>query len=472
MNDTLRKHLRFFFAVALGWCLVACDAHAKSIGVNFIGGPHGGGVNGRDGSIVTGVAGVVPQSGWNNLAPWSEDRSAPGLPPQDPDVDGSAVDLLDDSGAVTTTDISWFSDNTYFADNDANLTNEDTRLMDGYLDIGGDAARRKLQVTLTNIPYERYDLYVYVGSDGDNRLAGVSLNTGPQTFFVSSTGRGAFLGPADYKQATATTQETAFPSNYLFYPSLDVSTAAIELEGIVSNAGIHAIQVVDRSDLFLLEIDSQTGEVWIVGKGQDASLMAAYQIASPAGSLRPADLRSLSSQRLDEVDGPEDADDIAGNSAGERWEVFEASTTAVTEARLFGSTAIDETVILSLGKIYDPAVGVDSSLSFSYALTTGPPLNGIVRFIDSPLPGDYDRDGNVDLDDYQVWRASYGASGPSLPADGARSGRIDAADYTVWRDAYASASSAVSTPEPSSMAACLAAAAATTAFRGRKKRNE
>lgn len=456
--------LRRRFA-APGWCGLAflfaglgSPASAGSVGVKFVGGPHGGGTNGRDASLVTGVAGVVPQGGWNNVAPWTEDRSAPGLPPQDPDVEGSFLNLLNDSGEATPIDVSWFSDNTYYAENDANLTNEDTRLMDGYIDIGGDPQRRKLQVTLTEIPFERYDLYIYVGSDGDNRVAGVSLNAGPQTFFVANTGRGKFLGPADYRQATATTLETAFPSNFILHQSLEGPTAAIELEGFVSNAGIHAVQVVDRSDLFLLEVDAATGEVWIVGKGVDPSPLVGYQITSDAGALRPDRLRSLSGRGLDPVDGPADPDSIPGNSEGESWEVLQNTASGVIESRLFGSTAVDETVILPLGKLFDPAVGMDPSMAFSYALETGPPLTGIVRFISSPLTGDYDRDGDVDLADYEVWRASYGSTGPDLPADGARDGRIDAADYAAWRDSFAS-SVATAVPEPCGAALLLAGVA-------------
>ncbi len=50
------------------------------------------------------------------------------------------------------------------------------------------------------------------------------------------------------------------------------------------------------------------------------------------------------------------------------------------------------------------------------------------------LEGDYDIDGDVDQDDYVVWRDSYGSK-TLLAADGNNDGTIDAADYTVWRDA-------------------------------------
>ena len=55
-----------------------------------------------------------------------------------------------------------------------------------------------------------------------------------------------------------------------------------------------------------------------------------------------------------------------------------------------------------------------------------------VRLAAAPLPGDYNRDGEVDLDDYHTWRGMYGATGSA--ADGNLDGIVDAADYTVWRD--------------------------------------
>jgi glucose/arabinose dehydrogenase len=55
-----------------------------------------------------------------------------------------------------------------------------------------------------------------------------------------------------------------------------------------------------------------------------------------------------------------------------------------------------------------------------------------VRYI-NPIAGDYDIDGDVDQDDYNVWRSSFGST-LLLAADGNGDGVVDAADYTVWRD--------------------------------------
>jgi cytochrome c peroxidase len=48
------------------------------------------------------------------------------------------------------------------------------------------------------------------------------------------------------------------------------------------------------------------------------------------------------------------------------------------------------------------------------------------------LPGDYTGDGEVDSEDYDLWRASFG-SGGSLAADGSGDGIVDIADFIVWQ---------------------------------------
>ncbi|TWT96944.1 Serpin (serine protease inhibitor) [Botrimarina colliarenosi] len=63
-------------------------------------------------------------------------------------------------------------------------------------------------------------------------------------------------------------------------------------------------------------------------------------------------------------------------------------------------------------------------------------LNSVDPAIEAAVavPGDYDGDSDVDADDYDVWRAAYGAVGVGLPADGNGDGTVNSADYTIWRD--------------------------------------
>jgi glucose/arabinose dehydrogenase len=71
-----------------------------------------------------------------------------------------------------------------------------------------------------------------------------------------------------------------------------------------------------------------------------------------------------------------------------------------------------------------------------------------------PVPGDYNDDGDVDEDDYTVWKNTFGniRRNDPLPADGNGNDVVDAADYTVWRDNFGASQGAGSdshrVPEP------------------------
>lgn len=51
--------------------------------------------------------------------------------------------------------------------------------------------------------------------------------------------------------------------------------------------------------------------------------------------------------------------------------------------------------------------------------------------------GDYNRNGAIDVADYDVWRRDFGLSGADLAADGNGDASVDAADYVVWRANFA-----------------------------------
>jgi hypothetical protein len=78
------------------------------------------------------------------------------------------------------------------------------------------------------------------------------------------------------------------------------------------------------------------------------------------------------------------------------------------------------------------------------------------------LPGDYNRDGTVDVADFVVWRKSAGQSG-DLAADGNEDNIVDGDDYTLWRANFGRSAddegqgSASAVPEPVSLALVLVA---------------
>lgn len=82
-------------------------------------------------------------------------------------------------------------------------------------------------------------------------------------------------------------------------------------------------------------------------------------------------------------------------------------------------------------------------------------------------PGDYDQNGSVGPEDYDVWKTNFGTN--FADADGNGNGIVDAADYTVWRDNFgAGGGSLAAVPEPSGMM-LLAVAGVLLGWRKREK---
>jgi mannan endo-1,4-beta-mannosidase len=54
----------------------------------------------------------------------------------------------------------------------------------------------------------------------------------------------------------------------------------------------------------------------------------------------------------------------------------------------------------------------------------------------APLPGDYNRNGSVDIGDYVLWRKTQGQTGWGLAADSDLNGSVDAADLAFWRSRF------------------------------------
>jgi hypothetical protein len=86
-----------------------------------------------------------------------------------------------------------------------------------------------------------------------------------------------------------------------------------------------------------------------------------------------------------------------------------------------------------------------------------------------PIPGDYNHDGAVDADDYDLWRASFGSTG-NLSADGNGDSVVDVADYTIWRDnlGQTAAGAGTNVPEPASAIIMIAGAMFASMARSRR----
>ncbi|MCP4852245.1 MAG: LamG domain-containing protein, partial [Actinomycetia bacterium] len=154
------------------------------------------------------VAGVVPSKGWVS-------------------TDGGVGAAGGANGSITNGyTVDWSSNGTWNTNNAA--SNGDNKLMNGYIDaIGGDGAA---QVAISGINAEfadGYDLYVYFGSDGNNRTGKVALTDGATySFNTASAQAGDF--PAQY--ARTTDEADGNPAaNYALYEGLSGDAQTVDL---------------------------------------------------------------------------------------------------------------------------------------------------------------------------------------------------------------------------------------------------
>ncbi len=89
------------------------------------------------------------------------------------------------------------------------------------------------------------------------------------------------------------------------------------------------------------------------------------------------------------------------------------------------------------------------------------------------LPGDFNRDGQVDDADYSIWRHAFGSTSDTA-ADGNHDGVIDAADYIIWRkhsqmSADSLKISPQQIPEPNTFLLVLCSVSSLCQFRPRRK---
>ena len=141
------------------------------------------------------TAGVVPRANWST-------------------VTGAASNLQDSTGAATTLDITSISPTSSGGyPNDGFTLSPDLKMMgDGFYSNGGN-----LTLTLAQIPYAEYNLYVYVGTDVNvNRGGPVSTTNSAITFYYKGSDTAN-----SYIQATETGSFAAASlSNYVLFESL------------------------------------------------------------------------------------------------------------------------------------------------------------------------------------------------------------------------------------------------------------
>ncbi len=192
-----------------------------------------------DGTLGTNeIAGVVPQTRWNDtLAMRNWNRYSGGMADFVTPLTNKTVRC--DGLVLTNLTASWTSDASDAAHN--NLS-PDRRLLDGYLRA---ANNTEAILTISNIPFASYDLYVMVGGADYWERGRLRLNNAPSTdrYFATanSVSQTNFLellpGSTNFQRG-----------NFARYTNLTSSVATVTVTNVNTwSVGICAVQIIDRS---------------------------------------------------------------------------------------------------------------------------------------------------------------------------------------------------------------------------------
>ncbi|HEY3392466.1 MAG TPA: PQQ-dependent sugar dehydrogenase [Lacipirellulaceae bacterium] len=268
------------------------------------------------------------------------------------------------------------------------------------------------------------------------------------------------------------------------------------------DAGDDEIWAYGLRNPFRASFDRQTGDLWIGDVGQSAREEIDFQPADWAGGanygwrLREGLIQTPTvggAKPPDNVDPVYDYNrdnDQFGGTVVSGGYVYRGPDPSLRgkyfflDSRNSASTSDDNYWMFDPANPFGTVMNIDSLLtpnagSPQWPVSFGEDADGnlyiaylvsgdVYRIATSaPVAGDYNGDGEVDVEDYNAWRASFGVSSqPNFPpADGNRNGVVDAADYVIWRKAFGSGGAGsgealASVPEPATASLLIAFAGA------------
>jgi len=218
----------------------------------------------NNGTVPTnGIAGVEPAANWNNSWP-----------------NNPTVNLADNTGTPTTVDIAYNSFGGWSIqgshpglDADGSYNRE---LLNGYLNSGNSNTPTNSSVSITQIPFAYYDLYVYFSSDTAGRIG--TVTDGTTTYGFSTLGASSLNNASGNAVLTRTTAAgTGYPAaNYAVFTGLTGSSKTINCN-IPLYGGIAGFQLVQRvlapaapANLTATAGDTQTTLSWSPSAGATA----------------------------------------------------------------------------------------------------------------------------------------------------------------------------------------------------------
>jgi PEP-CTERM motif len=218
-------------AAATAGLLAASSAMGASIGVNFSGGGGGGGndptLDQRD-LLPTQAAGVVPSTAWNNSGP---------------SPTGTLAALVSDAGA-TAASVTWAANGVWTAHDTPVGSDGNQVLTNGYLDDTAPAGDPQVgtSIAFNNLPFiGPYDVYVYYGSDGNDRTGTITTTNSPTVYNIATN-----TNPFDGTFTLATPEDDAAVDNgeYALFSGVTGNAFTITATRGSNNIGVHGVQLV------------------------------------------------------------------------------------------------------------------------------------------------------------------------------------------------------------------------------------
>jgi hypothetical protein len=205
-----------------------------------------------------------------------------------------------------------------------------------------------------------------------------------------------------------------------------------------------------RADDLRAAVQLDTGAFYIWSEGPTDFNLTSYTLTSGDSQLLSGNWLPIANNYDASAGGMVDEDD--------NWLVISQTPADLSEGEFLGDGGLLTPLQpISLGNVWL----MSGTRQLALTATEGN-LNVVPVNITYILPGDFDADEDVDMDDYTVWRSGFGITtgGSFVVGDGNGDGRVDVADYTVWRDNLGATSSlpgalglatAVSIPEPATV---------------------
>jgi hypothetical protein len=179
---------------------------------------------------------AVSQKNWNRTNP----DGFPAAGTEANIIQPSSGILVDSTGADTAVTMSYSATGAW---SDANeLETPYGHLFNAF--IYNDSVNPAVSISLDNIPYSAYDVYVYVGADVNGRTGTVS--SGATTFsFTTAASASEPGGLSDYVQ---TTDPSGFPdANYAVFENQSGSSFSFTVDHVTGNTGVFGLQIVDTT---------------------------------------------------------------------------------------------------------------------------------------------------------------------------------------------------------------------------------